>query len=285
MRALRRRSFLQAAVGLAVALPACAPAEERQVRRLRFVWELLNPADQWLGDERFACALPATVEQGQQLIDAQASHPLSWNRDCLGQNTAVITLAEVAPRQRVRVALDARVALAPAGASGTGMGCERWIGAAPFLELDAPPLRELAAALRQSDDGATAQAIFGWIVDNIQYSGYSPNDKGALHALTMRRGDCTEFAHLATALARAAGLPARTAGGYVMDHDAIVQPGDYHDWAELWVGQRWLILDAQRRVFDPGAGSYLPFRFYSDKGEGALAAHHRWRALGQLRVV
>lgn len=270
---------------MAAAMCTWGYADEPSVRRLRFVWELLNPGEQWLKNERFACALPASMEQGQQLIDAQGSHPLTSITDCLGQHTAIITLGDVAPRQRVRLVLDARVALAPPGSQDGGMGCEQWTGAAPFLDLDAGAIRDLAMVLRQAGGVATSRAIFDWIVDNVQYGGYSPDDKGALHTLTARRGDCTEFAHLATSLARAAGLPARTVGGYVMDHDAIVQAGDYHDWAEVWIDRRWLILDAQRRMFDPAARQYLRFRFYSSRGDKALASHHRWRALGQLRVV
>lgn len=272
-------------MGLAGALPALASAGEAPVRRLRFVWELFNPGGEWLRNEGFACALPASLPGGQQLLSAEGSLPLRWRSDCLGQNTALVTLTEVAPRQRVRVQVDARVALAAPGSPASDGACDSWLGPGPFLDLGEAPITDLAAELRRGSGLETARALFDWLVAHIRYTAYSPSDKGALQALSTRQGDCTEFAHLATALARVAGLPARTVGGYVMAHDAIVKPGDYHDWAELWVDGRWLILDAQRREFDADAQAYLRFRYYSTHGDATLGTHHRWRALGQLQVA
>ncbi|HLO93243.1 MAG TPA: transglutaminase-like domain-containing protein [Burkholderiaceae bacterium] len=225
------------------------------------------------------------MQGGQQLVAAEGSHALRCSADCLGQNTGLITLAEVAPQQRVRVQVDARVALPPRGSPATDSGCDGWRGPGQFLDLGEAPIAGLAAELRRGAGLDTARAIYDWLVANIHYTAYSPSDKGALHALSTRQGDCTEFAHLATSLARSAGLPARSVGGYVLDHDAIVKPGDYHDWAELWVGDRWLILDAQRREFDADAQTYLRFRYYSKQGDTLLGSHHRWRTLGQLQVA
>ncbi|WP_269630911.1 transglutaminase-like domain-containing protein [Pelomonas sp. BJYL3] len=283
---MKRRSVLHAlAAGLAGVLPTLAPAGEAPVRRLRFIWELFNPGSEWLRNEEFACALPASLPGEQQLVSAEASQPLRWSPDCLGQNTALITLAEVAPRQRVRVQLDTRVALPAPGRTAPDSGCDRWQGHGPFLDFGESAIAERAAELRRGSGLDTARAIFDWLVAHVQYTAYSPNDKGALHALNTRQGDCTEFAHLATSLARSAGMAARSVGGYVLTHDAIVKPGDYHDWAELWVDGRWLILDAQRREFDADAQAYLRFRYYSAHGDGTLGSHHRWRTLGQLQVA
>lgn len=266
-------------------LPALASADDAQVRRLRFVWELFNPGSQWLRNEGFACALPASLEGGQQLVSAEGSHALRCSLDCLGQNTGLITLAEVAPQQRVRIHADVRVALPPRGRSTTESGCDSWLGPGPFLDLGEEAIARLASELRRGSGLDTARAIYDWLVANIRYTAYSPSDKGALHALSTRQGDCTEFAHLATALARSAGVPARSVGGYVLDHDAIVKAGDYHDWAELWVDGRWLILDAQGREFDADAQAYLRFRYYSQQGDTLLGSHHRWRTLGKLQVA
>ncbi|MBB2487013.1 transglutaminase domain-containing protein [Mitsuaria sp. WAJ17] len=177
------------------------------------------------------------------------------------------------------------MALLPSMKPASGRGCDNWQGPGPYLDLGEAPITELAAELKLGSGLDTARSIFEWLLAHIRYTAYSPSDKGALQALRMRQGDCTEFAHLATALARAAGLPARTVGGYVLDHDAIVKPGDYHDWAELWVDGRWLILDAQRREFDADAQAYIRFRYYSKHGDGTLGSHHRWRTLGQLQVA
>jgi hypothetical protein len=60
----------------------------------------------------------------------------------------------------------------------------------------------------------------------------------ALEALESRKGDCNEHAVLFTALARAAGIPARVAAGVVYLDGAFY----YHAWSEVWLGQ-WVAVD------------------------------------------
>jgi hypothetical protein len=61
----------------------------------------------------------------------------------------------------------------------------------------------------------------------------------ALDVLDHRKGDCNEHAVLFTALARAAGIPARIAAGIVYLNGAFY----YHAWSEVWLGQ-WVSVDA-----------------------------------------
>jgi transglutaminase-like putative cysteine protease len=66
-----------------------------------------------------------------------------------------------------------------------------------------------------------------------------PSARAVLRA---RRGDCNEHAVLLTALARAAGVPARVVAGAVYLDDGFY----YHAWTEMWLGT-WVSADA---VFD-----------------------------------
>ena len=63
-----------------------------------------------------------------------------------------------------------------------------------------------------------------------------PSAREVLRAL---RGDCNEHAVLVTALARAAGIPARVVAGVVYLDDGFF----YHAWSELWLGA-WVSADA-----------------------------------------
>jgi transglutaminase-like putative cysteine protease len=60
----------------------------------------------------------------------------------------------------------------------------------------------------------------------------------ALQVLESGQGDCNEHTVLFVALARALGLPARTAVGLVYVNDAFF----YHAWPEVWLGQ-WVAVD------------------------------------------
>jgi transglutaminase-like putative cysteine protease len=60
----------------------------------------------------------------------------------------------------------------------------------------------------------------------------------ARQVLESRRGDCNEHTVLFVAMARALGLPARTAVGLVYVDGAFF----YHAWPEVWLGD-WVAVD------------------------------------------
>lgn len=74
----------------------------------------------------------------------------------------------------------------------------------------------------------------------------------ALQAAETRSGDCTEFAVLLAALARAQGIPTRVVGGLLYssrftDQRDVFSP---HAWVQAWDGTRWTSFDAGVGEFD-----------------------------------
>jgi len=107
-----------------------------------------------------------------------------------------------------------------------------------------PELQELAAGLRAERPLETARRVIAATHDALRYV------RGATHVHTSANeayadgaGVCQDFAHLALALARAVGLPARYVSGYFHpDADAIIGEeisGQSHAWIELWTGAWW----------------------------------------------
>lgn len=86
-------------------------------------------------------------------------------------------------------------------------------------------------------------AVCNWIHSHIAYqSGSTDEHCSATDSLLSRVGVCRDFAHLAIALCRALGIPARYGGGY-----AHALPGqDFHAFFEVWLGGRWWYYDATR---------------------------------------
>lgn len=109
----------------------------------------------------------------------------------------------------------------------------------PFLQSDHPEIRELAqTVLRGETDAVKAsRKIREWVYDNLakEPTVSIPN---ALEVLRTKKGDCNEHAVLFNALARAAGIPAKTAVGVVYLRGAFY----YHAWSEVWLGQ-WISVD------------------------------------------
>ncbi len=75
----------------------------------------------------------------------------------------------------------------------------------------------------------------------------------ALEVLSQREGDCNEHTALYTALARAAGLPTRMAGGIVYMENGFY----YHAWPEVWVN-RWVAIDPTLGQF-PADATHIRF--------------------------
>lgn len=66
----------------------------------------------------------------------------------------------------------------------------------------------------------------------------------ALEVLSTGRGDCNEHSVLYTALARAAGVPARTVVGLVYSDRFYGDSGFYyHAWVEVFTGKDWIAID------------------------------------------
>lgn len=76
----------------------------------------------------------------------------------------------------------------------------------------------------------------------------------ATEALASREGDCTEFAVLLAAAARARGIPARVVSGLVYDSRFLGRPHAFgpHTWVQAWTGRRWRSYDAALGRFDAG---------------------------------
>ena len=74
----------------------------------------------------------------------------------------------------------------------------------------------------------------------------------AVRVLENPRGDCNEAATLFVALARSAGLPARTVAGMIYLNNRFY----YHAWAEVYLND-WIAVDPTFAQF-PADAAHLP---------------------------
>jgi hypothetical protein len=294
---MRRRRFLGSAlaapvVGLAAALPLpVRPDATSGLRRLRFTLTFANPHAHALEAQSFWCYLPANLPPVQRLRGLQVSAPHSVQTDALGHRILALSFEHFPPLGQKIVTVTAEVDCAPS--PGTDLTASEsdfvsrqyWLGAERFVESDSDEIRALAGSLRRAADLATTRAIYDWVRGNLSYAGYVAEDLGALSALKNRRGDCTEYADLVVALARANGIPARMVGGYVTDRDVAPRPKDYHNWAEVYLEGTWRIVDAQKENWLVSSAGYIVFRLYRDVAINPIGLAHRYRLQGELGVT
>jgi len=117
--------------------------------------------------------------------------------------------------------------------------------ATPFMQVDDPKVRALAAEIVGDDRDATrvAHKLLDWVFENLAKEA-TVSVPNAVQVLEMRKGDCNEHAVLFAALARAVGLPARMVAGtvYAPTSDGASGAFYYHAWNLIWLGD-WVAVD------------------------------------------
>lgn len=286
-----RRRFVTHALMLpacvAIAAPAAGQDQVPQQRRLRFTIGFTNPLAHALERQSFACYLPASLAPGQVLRGVEVSMAHRVQSDAVGHRILALEFDQFPALGKKIVSVSCTVD-AQAQAENRQealLARSAWLQPERFIESDAGEIRALAASLRRQDDLASARAIYDWVKDNLAYAGYVAQDLGARHALLNRRGDCTEYADLVVALARANGIPGRMVGGYVTDRDSAPRPQEYHNWAELYLDGAWRLVDAQKENWLAPHDQYIAFRIYRDTPGNAVGSAHRYRLQGQLQVA
>ena len=137
------------------------------------------------------------------------------------------------------------------------------------VQSDDSAIMALASSLTS---GITTQweavlAINGWVMTNITY-GSNSSGTDALSTYNLLTGVCSNYSHLATALLRAAGIPARLASGYALSKPYSIEPdGGYlstdwgqgsHAWIEVYYPSLgWVPYDPQRDLHHVDTHRYL----------------------------
>lgn len=109
----------------------------------------------------------------------------------------------------------------------------------PLIQAGDPRIVETA---RQIADGATDPAVVArrlkdWVYERLEKN-ITLSIPSAVQVLEMGQGDCNEHTVLYVALARALGLPTRTAVGLVHLNGRFY----YHAWPEVWLDE-WVAVD------------------------------------------
>jgi len=127
----------------------------------------------------------------------------------------------------------------------TGARYAAYLQPSPFVQSDHPRIRALARKILKKERDAMKAAVKlkDWVYRELakEPTVSIPN---ALEVLQTKRGDCNEHTVLFTALARAAGIPAKTVVGVVYLRGSFY----YHAWSEVWVGE-WVSLDSVLNQF------------------------------------
>jgi transglutaminase-like putative cysteine protease len=149
------------------------------------------------------------------------------------------------------------------------------LGSELLVQSDDPRIRAKAVEITRgtTDPAAAARTLERWVYTNVKKE-IVPGIPSALQTLEVLRGDCNEHTVLYVAMARAVGLPARTAAGLVHVRGRFY----YHAWPEVWLNESWVAVDPTLGQY-PADASHIRFVI------GGLARQVELiRLIGRLRL-
>ncbi len=152
------------------------------------------------------------------------------------------TIARATPEQwRSRYALPANVSWQESFRSS--------LQSTPELDAEAPGIARRAIRLRgrETDPAIVAERIVHWAHDSLRAE-VPGTPRSASETVAAGGGDAREFALVVTALARAAGIPARTETGLLFHGGRF----HVHSWSVVYLG-RWIPVDGMLGQFPADA--------------------------------
>ncbi|MFH1985016.1 MAG: transglutaminase-like domain-containing protein [Pseudomonadota bacterium] len=159
------------------------------------------------------------------------------------------------------------------------------------VQSDHPDIRRMAVQLTAGAKSQfdAVQRILSWVVDNLKYVN-PPEHYDALYAFTSGKGNCQNFSHLAAALMRVVGIPARIVNGITLNRpfDISRDTGPLtfkmaqgrHSWIEVWFPDLdWVPFDPQQtELFIPNR--YIRLEVGVDNKETINDGLLRWSRYG-----
>ncbi len=120
----------------------------------------------------------------------------------------------------------------------TEKNLDKYLKPEPLIESDAGIIKSAAKKIKGKTQEEVVNNIYEFVVKNIKYS-LIPGNLGAKKALELRKGKCSEYSALMTALCRAKKIPARIIVGQIArDKDTK------HNWVEVYYDKYgWIAYD------------------------------------------
>ena len=233
-------------------------------RVLRYGFTVQNTTNRFLKQAEVRIFAPVKHTSFQQSKSISATYDHVIEIDSLGNQQLVFKL-DMPPLATKIVSITAELALAETSNPMEMPEGDIYTGPARYIETGHQAIRSLSEQLGGADALQASKKAFDWVSSNISYAGYIEDDRGALYALDHRRGDCTEFMYLYTALARLKNIPTRGLGGFVVSEDSVLKARDFHNWAEIYIDGRWRVVDPQNKKYMQSEADYIVLKILSDQ--------------------
>ncbi|MFZ1987373.1 MAG: transglutaminase-like domain-containing protein [Desulfatitalea sp.] len=227
--------------------------------QLRYSLSIQNTTNQPITDVSLKVQSPVQSTLFQRRIDMRADHEFEEIGKDSENQLLHFKWALVPPFTTKVISIQSNVEFWSKPQKADASDLDIYLLPEALIESDHPQIKTLADQLHSVSKEKTIRNTYEWVSEKIAYSGYIKHARGAIYALKHGQGDCTEFAYLFVALCRANEVPARVIGGFVCSNDAVLDLGEYHNWAEFLLDGSWHIADPQRKQFMRAQEAYIAF--------------------------
>ncbi len=244
---------------LAPAVFAGADAAGEQLVALKATITVKNAGDLPLDSYIQRLTIPANDHAQQQLLRIEYPYPDQYTLrpHDNGVDHYMKFKWDVPPRSQLSRAITFHLRLTPFDHTQTSIrksdsGGNAFLTPSRFVESEAGEVLAIARTIRHTYSSPERQlfAAFQYPQRNLRYT--TLDNKGALYALKHGSGDCTEYAALFVAIARALGIPARMTSEFNFSKDRSFDAPNHHA-AEAYLDGAWIPVDPNLAL-DPSLG-------------------------------
>jgi len=201
----------------------------------------------------FTALVPKSIPGRQNILSVSYSPKPLRIFDENGNRYARFSLNKPDKQEKIKISVKAelfrydlftarknrRQAIAGAEESGDFLRNEK------YIEKDHRLIIQIADGIEDDTEINIVKNIYNYVLDNMEYSILGKKDWGAVKAIQLGKGDCTEYSDLFVALCRAKKIPARVESGYTVGFSPKTTR---HNWAEVYLQEYGWV------PFDPSTG-------------------------------
>jgi hypothetical protein len=266
---------------VAIETVSAATPDSGHKRVVQYNFTLQNTRNTVLPKAEFWTYAPVKKTSFQECVGLKVSSPHEVVVDELGNQVLHFKFFNLPPFATKVISIRAELQMSSIPGPLSLESNKLFLAPEDYIQSDSPEIVNLSRKLIKLTIPETVTNIFQWVEEHLTYSGYDPNDNGALWALEQRKGDCTEFMYLFVALCRANNIPARGVGGYVCRKNSIVHSTDYHNWAEFYMDGKWRVADPSKRILMENEHQFIAMRILGGLSMKSTGNFHRFRFSGE----
>lgn len=234
-------------------------------KMMRYSFTLTNRTGEVIENVTFRAFAPVEATPYQRVDSIESNQPFEQRKDALGNQELEFRFESLPPYGQKVVNVSVQVSMWNSPRIDAISPELRQSGSAALVdETDRhvqAALAEIESPIHSVSPLAWLKAANSWVYQTFEDVGYVSRDRGALFALSEKKGDCTEFMHALVALSRTQQIPALPVAGFRIDgSSAVLKAMDYHNWVMFEADGKWGVADPHGNIFEEARDNYVAFR-------------------------